>query len=107
LNLTLDHNEAYDVDGIHYNNGYHNKVKILQVVDGNVDSLVVVEDHKNGTDKDEDKEHSHECVDCDNVAWNDDDLEDKSDDDVASYSYSSFLSCRYESKCKELELIDY
>jgi hypothetical protein len=46
-----------------------------------------------GTDKDE--ERSHEHVDCENMAWNDDDLGDKNDNDVSSYSYSSFLSFRY------------
>jgi hypothetical protein len=55
--------------------------------------VVVVVDHMEGTDKDE--ERSHEHVDCENMAWNDDDLGDKNDDDVSSYSYSSFLSFRY------------
>jgi hypothetical protein len=79
------------VDGRHYNDGYHMIVNALQVVVGNGDSLV--EDHKDDMYKEEDGGNFGH-VGYGNMAWDTDNLEDKNDDDVSSYSYSSFLSCR-------------
>jgi hypothetical protein len=85
------HSSCVD-DGKHCNDGYHKMVKALQDCDGN--SLVVVEDHRDDMDKEEDG-HNLGHVDYDNMAWDDDNLEDKSDDNELSYSYSSFLSFIY------------